>query len=442
MLNIVCYSYANKGDLKLYSVFNPPKWALLYLIVVSACVGLFGTMSDANGQGVTQPDDGSQITVSLVTFGPGEESWQRFGHNALWVRDPISGIDTLYNYGRFSFEEENFILRFIQGHMRYWVEAQDPALTFPFYKFMNRSIYVQELALTPNQRIALRDFLEWNIKPENAFYDYDYYTDNCSTRLRDAIDRVVNGEIKRQTHATPTRATFRFHTQRLTTEPPWLYTSLLLALGNPVDRPITVWEDMFIPMTLREHIRTVMIPDEQGELVPLVARERTVFEGTTVLPDEKPPFWVIWYVLCGVTLAMLFLALERAAGRNRFARFAFAGVTGFWTFVIGIGGMILAGLWLLTDHFDAAYNENLFFVTPLALPLAILLPLAVYGRDAATRPALILCQCVAGSALIGFGVQALPGFEQVNGEIISLVLPPNVALCVALIRRLQARGNT
>ncbi len=409
--------------------------AFLFLMAAIACGGLFVTVSDANGQSSTQLDGGSQITVSLVTFGPGEESWQRFGHNALWVRDPVHGIDTLYNYGRFSFEDENFILRFIQGHMRYWVEPQDPALTFPFYKSMNRSIYVQELALTPDQRIALRDFLEWNIKPENAFYDYDYYTDNCSTRLRDAIDRVVNGEIKRQTHTTPTHATFRFHTRRLTAEPPWLYTSLLLALGNPVDRPITIWEDMFIPMTLREHIRMVMIPDEQGELVSLVERERTEFEGSAALPDEQPPSWVIWYLLCGVTLAMLFLALERVAGRNRLACFAFAGVTGLWTFVIGVGGTILAGIWIFTDHFDAAYNENLFFVTPLALPLAILLPLAVYGRELAARPALIVCQLVAGSTLIGFAVQALPMFQQVNGEIIALVLPPNVALCVALMRK-------
>ncbi len=428
--------------MKLYPVCNPPKWALLFLIAISASVGLFVKIGDANGQGITPPDDGSQITVSIVTFGSGEESWQRFGHNALWVRDPLRGIDTLYNYGKFSFEEENFIVRFIQGHLRYWVEAQDPALTFQFYTSMNRSIYIQDLALTRNQRVSLRDFLEWNIKPENAFYDYDYYTDNCSTRVRDAIDLGVSGEVKRQTHTIPTHATFRFHTQRLTAEAPWLYTALLLALGNPVDRPITLWEDMFIPMTLREHIRTVMIPDEQGELVPLVARERTVFESTALPPDAQPPFWVIWYLLGGVTVAMLFLTLERAAGQNRLARLVFAGVTGFWTFVIGMGGIILASIWLLTDHFDATYNENLFFVTPLALPLAILLPLAVYGRRFAARPALVVSKLVAGSALIGFGVQVFPAFDQVNAEIIALVLPPNVALCFALMRRLRARRKT
>ncbi len=428
-----------EGALKLHPVFYLPKQALLYLIAVSVCVGLLVTVNDVNGQGLTQPDEGSSITISLVTFGPGEEAWQRFGHNAIWVRDPVHGINTLYNYGRFSFEEENFIFRFIQGHMRYWVEAQNPALTFPFYQFMNRSIYVQELALTFNQRIALRDFLEWNLKPENAFYDYDYYTDNCSTRLRDAIDGVVNGELKRQTHTTSTGATFRFHTRRLTTNSPWLYTSLLLVLGNPVDRLITVWEDMFIPMTLRDHIRTVMIPDEAGELVPLVAREHIVFEGTATLPDDKPPLWVIWYLLCGMAVAMLFFILEILARGSRFARFAFVGATGLWTFVIGLGGTILAGLWLLTDHFDSAYNENLFFVTPLALPLAILIPLAVYGPDGAVRPALIVCRLVAGLTLIGFGVQVLPIFDQVNAEIIALVLPPNIVLWVVLMRQLSAR---
>ena len=84
--------------MKLYPVCNPPKWALLFLIAISASVGLFVKIGDANGQGITPPDDGSQITVSIVTFGSGEESWQRFGHNALWVRDPLRGIDTLYNY--------------------------------------------------------------------------------------------------------------------------------------------------------------------------------------------------------------------------------------------------------------------------------------------------------------------------------------------------------
>ena len=380
-------------------------------------------------------DSGLQIEVSLVTFGPGKESWQRFGHNAIWVRDPARGINTLYNYGKFSFEEENFILRFIQGHMRYWVEAQAPEETFQMYKFMNRSIYVQDLALTSDQRLTLRDFLEWNVQPENAFYDYDYYTDNCSTRLRDVIDDVVGAEIKRQTHAVGTSATFRFHTQRLTTQNPLLYTGLLLALGNPVDRPLTVWDDMFIPMQLREHIRTVMIPGERDKRISLVAREWTVFEGTRQ-PLEEVYIGVYWYLLVGLLIALLFLWLGATAARSRFARFIFTGVTGLWVLVIGLAGLILAGLWLATDHFDAAYNENLFFVTPLALPLVLLLPLAVYRKRHATRYALIFCCIVAGSALIGLGIQMLPGFDQINGPIIAVTVPPHLAMWFALMWQL------
>ena len=431
-------SSCEKGrNVKVYSSLKPQTATVLCLVMMIAYAGLFGTITQASGQEMTPPDDGSQITVSLVTFGPGEEFWQRFGHNAIWVRDPVREIDTLYNYGRFNFEKENFILQFIQGHMRYWLEAQNPASTFQFYTSMNRSIYLQELALTPTQRLDLRNFLEWNLKPENVFYDYNYYRNNCSTRLRDVINRVLHGEMKRQTHAVPTHATFRFHTQRLTTQSPWLYTGLLLALGHSVDRPITLWEDMFIPMTLREHIRTVNVVDDQGERVPLVARELIFFESAASLPDASSLSGVFWSLLGGVTLAILFLSLGRIAGHHGAARSAFAGLTGLWTFLIGVGGMILAGLWLLTDHLDAANNENLFFVTPLALPLAMLIPFAIYGREVAARPALILCQLLAGSALIGFVVQALSTFDQINGEIIALMLPPHIALWYALKQQLR-----
>ena len=390
-------------------------------------------VADAHVVGL--PDTGHQMKVSLVTFGPGQEPWQRFGHNAIWVRDPLRGIDALYNYGRFSFEERRFILRFIQGRMRYWVEVQDPELTFAMYTFVNRSIHVQELALTIDQRVALRDFLEWNVKPENAFYDYDYFTDNCSTRLRDAIDRALSGAVKQQTHIVPAHTTFRFHTMRLTTHSPWLYTGLLLALGNPVDRPITVWEDMFVPVNLQEHIRTVMIPGEQGNRIPLVVREYALFESTASMPATEPPVWILWYLLGGVALAAVFLVLESVSRRNRLGRFAFAGLTGSWAFLIGCGGLLLVGLWFLTDHVDAAYNENLFFVTPLALPLALLLPLSVLRGGDALRSAMIMCHLVTGSSLIGLCIQALPMFEQVNGEVVAFVLPPNVALSIAFMRR-------
>ncbi len=386
-------------------------------------------------------DDGSQIAVSLVTFGPGQESWQRFGHNALWLRDPVRGIDTLYNYGRFSFEEENFLLRFARGHMRYWVEPQDRTLSFDFYQQQNRSLDIQTLALTPEQRVALRDFLEWNIKPENAIYAYDYYTDNCSTRVRDALDRVLGGEIQGQTSHTLTGATFRSHMQARTTQSVWLYTSLLLVLGPSVDRAITQWEEMFIPAMLQEHLRAVMVPSDDGSLTPLVKEERTLFERTLELPDVTSGTWIFWHLLLGGMIAVAFVSLGTVAAHSRVARLAFTGLAGLWVCIIGVAGTILAGLWIATDHLDAAYNENLFFVTPFALPLMFLIPRDLYRTQHVSGSVSVLSHLVLGSTLIGLGLQALPWFDQVNGEIVALVLPANVALWFALMRLFRTDGR-
>ena len=140
------------------------------------------------------PPPGSELTISIMTMGAGAEVWERFGHNAIVVEDRRLGSSVAYNYGMFSFRQENFLLRFLQGRMMYWMAGiSTPKASCPSTATLQRSVWQQELNLTPAQRLALRDFLEWNARKENRFYRYDYYRDNCSTRVRDAIDRVLGG---------------------------------------------------------------------------------------------------------------------------------------------------------------------------------------------------------------------------------------------------------
>ena len=185
-------------------------------------------------------EPGAELTVSVMTMGPGAMVWERFGHNAIWIHDPVQGTDLTYNYGLFDFRQHNFILRFARGQMWYWMAGFPAEQYLEEYKRNNRSVWVQELDLPPRARLQLQEFLTWNALPENRFYHYDYYRDNCSTRVRDAIDRVVNGAVRRATAAVPEPASYRFHTQRLTANDPLIYTGLLLALGEGVDRPLTL----------------------------------------------------------------------------------------------------------------------------------------------------------------------------------------------------------
>src|SRR6266481_2359191 len=136
---------------------------------------------------VAPSEPGSNLTVYLLTFGWGDIVWERFGHNAILIKDRAHGTDMTYNWCMFDFNQPNFVWRFVTGDTRYWMEPIDYNSMVTYYKQHNRSILAQELNLNPAQRLKLQQFVQWNALPQNKFYRYDYYRDNCSTRLRDAI---------------------------------------------------------------------------------------------------------------------------------------------------------------------------------------------------------------------------------------------------------------
>jgi hypothetical protein len=291
---------------------------------------------------------------------------------------------------------------------------------------------VQELELPPRAREELQRFLQWNAEPEHRFYHYDYYRDNCSTRVRDAIDRVLNGALREQTAALPSGTTYRFHTQRLTANDPLVFTGLLLALGEGVDRPISEWEEMFLPLKMREHVRHVTVPGPNGTRLPLVRSERTLFESSAPPPPESPPSWIPWYLALGAAIGAAAYLLAGHVRRSVAARFGFLVVVGGWGTVAGLAGLVLAGLWGLTDHAMAYCNENLLQVNPLAL---LLLPAAFSAVRGQTRSAWWVAVVLVGLSLLGFILQALPGFDQVNGPVIALALTAQLGIAAA-VRRL------
>jgi uncharacterized protein DUF4105 len=379
------------------------------------------------------------LTVFLMTMGPGKRVWERFGHNAIWIHDPVHGTDQAYNYGLFDFRQQNFLLRFIQGRMWYWMQGFPAQSYVESYRRANRSVWVQELEMPPQARLALQRFLEWNEQPEHRFYHYDYYRDNCSTRVRDALDHALGGRIRELTAALATGKTYRFHTLRLTANDAPIYTGLLLALGHPVDRPISAWEEMFLPLAMREHLRKISVVGANGATLPLVRSERTLFESTDPAPPAEPPLWLPYYLIAGLGIGGVAFGLGRLARGNRTAWIGFIVLLCAWALLVGISGLILAGLWGLTDHAAAYNNENVLQADLLALFLLGLVPRLVLGSRSAARAALALAVIVAALSLMGLLLKLFPAFYQVNGAIIALALPAHAGVAGGLWQ--WARGH-
>lgn len=297
--------------------------------------------------------------VWLVTYGPGEIYWQRFGHNAIWVRDQQLALDHVFNFGFFDFGQEDFFLRFLQGRMLYFSAARPAREEFSAYINENRSIRAQKLDLAPAQKLRLVDFLLEEIQPENRDYLYDYYENNCSTRIRDAIDFALGGIVEDEFGAAAASQTWRDHTRRLTAEDFWLYLGLEIGLGAPVDRPISQWDEMFIPAELANSMASVEFSG--GGLVrPLVQEDVMLYESSLRNPPAVPMSWWPRYLLASLGLVLLVWLMDRFAIRG-LAR----ALSRSWLLLAGMVGLSLLFFWFGTDHSVASLNLNLLVFNPL-----------------------------------------------------------------------------
>jgi hypothetical protein len=380
------------------------------------------------------PEPGSELTVDLVTVGQGDEIWEKFGHSAIWIHDATRGSDVAYNWGLFDFAQPGFVGRFLQGHMLYWMAGFDAQAMVRDYVAANRSVWMQRLHLSPAQRKTLRDFAEWNAREENKYYRYDYYRDNCSTRVRDALDRALGGQIREASDTIATGTTYRWHTRRLLKQDRAAYAGIELGLGHPADRPISAWEEMFLPVPMHDVFNRIRVRDVATHApVPLVESDREVFRATRAAEPTAPPRWIPYYLIAGLLLGALFALLGRATARgSRAARFGLAALGALWSLVVGLLGTFLILAWTLTDHVFTHRNENVLQATPLSLALVVLLPLWLYRRRGG-RAAMGIAIAIAALSVVGFVTQILPWFDQVNGESIALILPAQVGLAVGLL---------
>jgi len=345
----------------------------------------------------------------LVTFGPGQIYWERFGHNAIWLREPAAGIDHTFNFGYFDFDQENFFLNFLRGRMLYFSVAQPSAREFRFYRQQNRSIRLQKLDLEPSQYVRLRDYLLHEIKPENRDYRYDYYLNNCSTRIRDALDLALDGALASGTKNLPARLNFRDQTRRLTEVQFWYYLGLELGLGYPVDRQVSRWDEMFIPMVVADEIAALSVPGaEAGRSV--VLQDTVLFTSPLFAPADEPGNTWYRYLLLG------FLVTGIAWLSGKFMPPVWlAGLANAWLLISGTSGLVLAFLWLFTDHTVASFNANLLLLNPLVL-LALIPAMNRFGGVV-----------LAGGVAVNLVMLMLPQ-HQYNLDVLALLAPINLAV--------------
>jgi len=355
--------------------------------------------------------------IGVMTMQPGEIFFERFGHDAIVVLDTRTGEATSYNFGFFDMSEPDFVGRFAHGDMRYYLVALPLQQDLSYYREVGRGVKLQWLDLTPEQAQSLADTLAERAKPENARYRYDYFVSNCSTQVRDALDKAMGGALKPQMVGRSRGNTFRSEAVRLVSPVPWMWLGFDIGLGPYADVPMSRWEEAYVPMRLADSLREAK--NAAGR--PLVQSEQVLLPHRIAPePPERPRRWWPWLLIGLCAAAAIVLVAPRKP------RLIAALALPLWL-VCGIVGAVLVFLWGFTEHQAAWANRNLLLFNPLCLLLLVgAIPLLRKRAPAAWFRWLLAI--VAGLAAIAWILHWLPLALQYNQSWVALLLPVHAAL--------------
>lgn len=312
----------------------------------------------------TLPED-NDIRFSLLTCGPGTDIYSLFGHTALRYENHQKSIDVVFNYGLFSFDTPNFILRFMLGETYYRLGATDYKYFLSEYQMTDRDVWQQTLNLNSEEKHRLIALLEKNYRPENRVYLYNFFHDNCSTRPRDLVERVVKDRLHYADDMTTTDTgrSFRDIVHECCKGHPWSQLGMDLCLGSEADRPISRHQMMFAPLYLKDFFATATLADSTGtHTTPLVSDTKQVVSASGENKEDSFPH------PSPMACALLLLTMVSVATwyglRNGKSLW---GIDLALFFAAGLGGCILAFLAFFSQHPAVSPNYMLFVLHPLHL---------------------------------------------------------------------------
>ncbi|MDB6008450.1 MAG: hypothetical protein JWL65_700 [Gammaproteobacteria bacterium] len=392
-----------------------------YGLLLGCCVAL-----RAHAGVVDAP--GEDLEVSLISYGPGEIYWERFGHDAIRIRDRVSGKSADFNYGVFDFVEHAFLWDFARGHMRYMIDIRPSGFAQRDYIEAGRSVLEQRLALTVAQAVSLRAFLIWNLRPENVGYDYDYLTNNCATRVRDALNSALGGALRAALVARSAPMAYRQQIDRLMSKQPVLMLAVDVGLGPFADYPLNKWEESFLPMALAQDMRGVRIPDGRGGAKPLVVSERQIARDRLMPPGTTPPQLGVPLGIAGLAFATIMLTSRRRCP-TIYASVSIAFLVG-----AGVTGTLLLALWMLTTHRAAWENANLLIFNPLAFAMlgAAWRTRKPIGDSPLARTLVAVQLC---AVFLGLLLHCVPGMTQQNLPWLLFATPVWLAIAWVWVRK-------
>lgn len=287
------------------------------------------------------------IEISLLSCSPGVELYSTFGHSALRIKNFTTGQDLVYNYGTFHFNDKNFYLKFLQGKLNYYLTVSTFDRFMYEYTVENRSVFEQIFSLNTAQKYKLYADLKINALPENRAYKYDFFWDNCSTRIRDMIQHQFADSLHYPAFKVKP---FRSYLHDYLSDQPWSKFGIDLILGLPCDAMAGTKEAMFLPLEMMKAYDSTMY--KTGWL----ATHSQEILSSVKSNGGKRAFSPLFAATALFLISLILNFLKKAKIWNTSLILA-----------TGIAGCIIFFLWFLSDHISTKNNLHFIWANPLLL---------------------------------------------------------------------------
>ena len=372
---------------------------------------------------------GDYLTLRVALIGPGDELYFWWGHIGLVVEDSRADRARLFDWGVFSFDQDNFFVNFAFGRLIYSCMVFWADLSFDAYIRENRSITLLTLDLPSEIKEAIVLIAEENVLPENRDYYYHHFDDNCATRIRDIIDIVLDGQFSAEFGQMPGRFTLRQHIRRHTWFNPVIDWALNFWMGQNIDEPIMVWEEMFLPSELAKRLLEFRFTDADGNERYIVSSVEYLFTAVDRPIVRNTPI-NLWpgALLVSLLFCEIILLFYLLWGKRKGFRIFLGTINSFLGFLFGVAGSMLFFMMFFTDHDYTFNNINIVFANPLfllAIPLGITFGFNKNAekRLSAGRRLRVLWTYVFLGSLFTIVLRFFPAFFQENHVTQALIIP-------------------
>ena len=298
--------------------------------------------------GISQQVELSPLSkISLLTVGTGEDLAAKFGHSAIRLQDPTLGIDEVYGYGTYDFEDPNFYLNFTRGKLSYTISRMPYRIFERGYTIERRWVKEQALSLNLIQRQNIVGFLENNLLPENKKYKYDFLFDNCATRIPMVFEKTLGNALQFNFDHLENQYTFRQLIHQNLNPNTWSNFGIDLALGSVIDRKATPYEHLFLPLYVYEQMKHTTINGK-----PIVKNEQLLLD---VPAQENANLFILtpafWLSLLLILVIWITYKDHKNNTRSKWLDFGLFLIT-------GLAGVLILLLWFATDHLSTKMNFN------------------------------------------------------------------------------------